>query len=159
MPCAGRKLYVIRKTAFSADQSYRAPSTQQKVFTAAQHEQPHRGLQRACCWRHQVGEVLPGPQPTERCVSAIRPGAQALSTNTFPRPLATYRYVAHSGGQHRAQQLQLDAGAQGRDESTRPCWARTENSYPISFAGRSDTATFDNLPGLLTMATARSARP
>ena len=90
----------------------------------------------------------------ERCVSAIGLVHQRFSTNTFPEwPLAhPYRYVAHNGeintvrGNYNwmlAREGVMASPVLGED---------LQKLYPISFAGQSDTATFDNCLELLTMA-------
>ncbi|MDP4993531.1 MAG: glutamate synthase subunit alpha, partial [Burkholderiaceae bacterium] len=88
------------------------------------------------------------------CVSALGLVHQRFSTNTFPEwPLAhPYRYVAHNGeintvkGNYnwmRAREGVMSSPVLGDD---------LKKLYPISFAGQSDTATFDNCLELLTMA-------
>ncbi|RZL52237.1 MAG: glutamate synthase subunit alpha, partial [Variovorax sp.] len=90
----------------------------------------------------------------ERCVSAIGLVHQRFSTNTFPKwPLAhPYRYVAHNGeintvrGNYnwmKAREGVMASPVLGPD---------LKKLYPISFAGQSDTATFDNCLELMTMA-------
>ncbi|MBP9942586.1 MAG: glutamate synthase subunit alpha, partial [Comamonas sp.] len=90
----------------------------------------------------------------QRCVSAIGLVHQRFSTNTFPEwPLAhPYRYVAHNGeintvrGNYNwmvAREGVMASPVLGED---------LQKLYPISFAGQSDTATFDNCLELLTMA-------
>ncbi|BCN37592.1 glutamate synthase [Alicycliphilus denitrificans] len=145
-----RKLYVIRKTASAAIQSlglkhskeYYVPSMSSRTVV-------YKGLLLAA----QVGEYYLD-LADERCVSAIGLVHQRFSTNTFPEwPLAhPYRYVAHNGeintvrGNYNwmlAREGVMASPVLGED---------LKKLYPISFAGQSDTATFDNCLELLTMA-------
>ena len=145
-----RKLYVIRKTASAAishlnlkhGKEYYVPSMSSRTVI-------YKGLLLA----DQVGPYYLDLQD-ERCVSALGLVHQRFSTNTFPEwPLAhPYRYVAHNGeintvkGNYnwmRAREGVMSSPVLGEDLS---------KLYPISFAGQSDTATFDNCLELLTMA-------
>ncbi|KAB0588749.1 glutamate synthase-related protein [Comamonas kerstersii] len=145
-----RKLYVIRKTASAAIQNlglkhskeYYVPSMSSRTVV-------YKGLLLA----DQVG-VYYNDLADERCVSAIGLVHQRFSTNTFPEwPLAhPYRYVAHNGeintvrGNYNwmvAREGVMASPVLGED---------LKKLYPISFAGQSDTATFDNCLELLTMA-------
>ncbi|MCE2857425.1 MAG: glutamate synthase subunit alpha [Comamonadaceae bacterium] len=118
-----RKLYVIRKTASAAIQNLKLKhSNEYYIPSMSSRTVVYKGLLLA----DQVGTYYLDLQD-QRCVSALGLVHQRFSTNTFPEwPLAhPYRYVAHNG------EIKL---------------------YPISFAGQSDTATFDNCLELLTMA-------
>ncbi len=145
-----RKLYVIRKTASAAIQNlglkhskeYYVPSMSSRTVV-------YKGLLLA----DQVG-VYYKDLADERCISAIGLVHQRFSTNTFPEwPLAhPYRYVAHNGeintvrGNYNwmvAREGVMASPVLGED---------LKKLYPISFAGQSDTATFDNCLELLTMA-------
>ena len=145
-----RKLYVIRKTASAAIQNlglkhskeYYVPSMSSRTVV-------YKGLLLA----DQVG-VYYNDLADERCVSAIGLVHQRFSTNTFPEwPLAhPYRYVAHNGeintvrGNYNwmvAREGVMASPVLGED---------LKKLSPISFAGQSDTATFDNCLELLTMA-------
>ena len=145
-----RKLYVIRKTASAHIQAlglkhsheYYVPSMSSRTVV-------YKGLLLA----DQVGEYYLDLQD-ERCISAIGLVHQRFSTNTFPEwPLAhPYRYVAHNGeintvkGNYnwmKAREGVMSSPVLGED---------LQKLYPISFAGQSDTATFDNCLELLTMA-------
>ncbi|MDO5289368.1 MAG: glutamate synthase-related protein [Pseudomonadota bacterium] len=145
-----RKLYVIRKTASAAIQNlglkyskeYYVPSMSTRTVI-------YKGLLLA----DQVGTYYLD-LADERCVSALGLVHQRFSTNTFPEwPLAhPYRYVAHNGeintvkGNYnwmRAREGVMSSPVLGDD---------LKKLYPISFAGQSDTATFDNCIELLTMA-------
>ena len=145
-----RKLYVIRKTASAAIQAlglkhskeYYVPSMSSRTVV-------YKGLLLA----DQVGVYYKDLSDT-RCVSAIGLVHQRFSTNTFPEwPLAhPYRYVAHNGeintvrGNYNwmlAREGVMASPVLGED---------LKKLYPISFAGQSDTATFDNCLELLTMA-------
>ena len=145
-----RKLYVIRKTASAAIQNlglkhskeYYVPSMSSRTVV-------YKGLLLA----DQVG-VYYNDLADERCVSAFGLVHQRFSTNTFPEwPLAhPYRYVAHNGeintvrGNYNwmvAREGVMASPVLGED---------LKKLYPISFAGQSDTATFDNCLELLTMA-------
>ncbi|MEG0540290.1 MAG: glutamate synthase central domain-containing protein, partial [Comamonas sp.] len=145
-----RKLYVIRKTASGAIQNlglkhskeYYVPSMSSRTVV-------YKGLLLA----DQVG-VYYLDLADQRCVSAIGLVHQRFSTNTFPEwPLAhPYRYVAHNGeintvrGNYNwmvAREGVMASPVLGED---------LQKLYPISFAGQSDTATFDNCLELLTMA-------
>jgi glutamate synthase (NADPH/NADH) large chain/glutamate synthase (ferredoxin) len=145
-----RKLYVIRKTASAAIQNlhlkhsneYYSPSMSSRTVV-------YKGLLLA----DQVGTYFRDLED-ERCVSALGLVHQRFSTNTFPEwPLAhPYRYVAHNGeintvkGNYnwmKAREGVMSSPVLGDD---------LQKLYPISFAGQSDTATFDNCLELLTMA-------
>lgn len=145
-----RKLYVIRKTASAAIQrlqlthgkEYYVPSMSSRTVI-------YKGLLLA----NQVGEYYQDLLDP-RCVSALGLVHQRFSTNTFPEwPLAhPYRYVAHNGEINtvkgnfnwmRAREGVMRSPVLGDD---------LQKLYPISFAGQSDTATFDNCLELLVMA-------
>ncbi len=144
-----RKLYVIRKTASSNIQAlglkhskeYYVPSMSSRTVI-------YKGLLLA----DQVGTYY-NDLTDERCVSALGLVHQRFSTNTFPEwPLAhPYRCVAHNGeintvkGNYnwmKAREGVMSSPVLGDD---------LQKLYPISFAGQSDTATFDNCLELLTM--------
>ena len=145
-----RKLYVIRKTASANIQNLALKhSTEYYVPSMSSRTVVYKGLLLA----DQVGtyyfDLL-----DERCISAIGLVHQRFSTNTFPKwPLAhPYRYVAHNGeintvrGNYnwmRAREGVMASPVLGPD---------LKKLYPISFAGQSDTATFDNCLELMTMA-------
>jgi glutamate synthase (NADPH/NADH) large chain/glutamate synthase (ferredoxin) len=145
-----RKLYVIRKTASSAIQSlglkhgkeYYVPSMSSRTIV-------YKGLLLA----DQVG-VYYKDLSDPRCLSALALVHQRFSTNTFPEwPLAhPYRMVAHNGEINtvkgnfnwmRAREGVMRSAVLGDD---------LQKLYPISFAGQSDTATFDNCLELLVAA-------
>ncbi len=145
-----RKLYVIRKTASSAIQhlqlkhskEYYVPSMSSRTIV-------YKGLLLA----DQVGHYYLDLQDP-RFVSALALVHQRFSTNTFPRwSLAhPYRMVAHNGeintvkGNYnwmRAREGVMTSPVLGND---------LQKLYPISFAGQSDTATFDNCIELLVAA-------
>ncbi|RZI63751.1 MAG: glutamate synthase subunit alpha, partial [Variovorax sp.] len=90
----------------------------------------------------------------ERCVSAIGLVHQRFSTNTFPKwPLAhPYRYVAHNGEINTVRGNYNWMKAREGVMSSPVLAADLKKLYPISFAGQSDTATFDNCLELMTMA-------
>jgi len=145
-----RKLYVIRKTASAAIQNLKLKhSKEYYVPSMSSRTVVYKGLLLA----DQVGTYyLDLKDP--RCVSALGLVHQRFSTNTFPEwPLAhPYRYVAHNGeintvkGNYnwmRAREGVMSSPVLGED---------LKKLYPISFAGQSDTATFDNCLELLTMA-------
>ena len=144
-----RKLYVIRKTASANIQAlglkhskeYYVPSMSSRTVI-------YKGLLLA----DQVGTYYKDLTDV-RCVSALGLVHQRFSTNTFPEwPLAhPYRYVAHNGeintvkGNYnwmKAREGVMSSPVLGND---------LHKLYPISFAGQSDTATFDNCLELLTM--------
>ena len=148
-----RKLYVIRKTCSANIQrlklthsgEYYVPSMSTRTIV-------YKGLLLA----NQVGEYFLDLQDP-RCVSALGLVHQRFSTNTFPEwPLAhPYRYVAHNGeintvkGNYnwmRAREGVMNSPVLGAD---------LQKLYPISFAGQSDTATFDNCLELLVAAGTR----
>jgi glutamate synthase (NADPH/NADH) large chain len=145
-----RKLYVIRKTASAAIQNLKLKhSKEYYVPSMSSRTVVYKGLLLA----DQVG-VYYNDLGDERCVSAIGLVHQRFSTNTFPEwPLAhPYRYVAHNGeintvrGNYNwmlAREGVMASPVLGED---------LKKLYPISFAGQSDTATFDNCLELLTMA-------
>ncbi|QNN58032.1 glutamate synthase subunit alpha [Diaphorobacter ruginosibacter] len=145
-----RKLYVIRKTASAAIQNLKLKhSKEYYVPSMSSRTVVYKGLLLA----DQVG-VYYKDLADERCVSAIGLVHQRFSTNTFPEwPLAhPYRYVAHNGeintvrGNYNwmlAREGVMASPVLGED---------LKKLYPISFAGQSDTATFDNCLELLTMA-------
>ncbi|WP_270174978.1 glutamate synthase-related protein [Diaphorobacter sp. ED-3] len=145
-----RKLYVIRKTASAAIQALKLKhSKEYYVPSMSSRTVVYKGLLLA----DQVG-VYYKDLADDRCVSAIGLVHQRFSTNTFPEwPLAhPYRYVAHNGeintvrGNYNwmlAREGVMASPVLGED---------LKKLYPISFAGQSDTATFDNCLELLTMA-------
>ncbi|RZL87119.1 MAG: glutamate synthase subunit alpha, partial [Variovorax sp.] len=145
-----RKLYVIRKTASANIQNLALKhSKEYYVPSMSSRTVVYKGLLLA----DQVG-VYYLDLSDERCVSAIGLVHQRFSTNTFPKwPLAhPYRYVAHNGeintvrGNYnwmRAREGVMASPVLGPD---------LKKLYPISFAGQSDTATFDNCLELMTMA-------
>ncbi len=145
-----RKLYVIRKTASASIQNLALKhSKEYYVPSMSSRTVVYKGLLLA----DQVG-VYYLDLADARCVSAIGLVHQRFSTNTFPKwPLAhPYRYVAHNGeintvrGNYNwmlAREGVMSSPVLGDD---------LKKLYPISFAGQSDTATFDNCLELLTMA-------
>ena len=145
-----RKLYVIRKTASAAIQALQLKhSKEYYVPSMSSRTVVYKGLLLA----DQVGTYYLDLQD-KRCVSALGLVHQRFSTNTFPEwPLAhPYRYVAHNGeintvkGNYnwmKAREGVMSSPVLGDD---------LHKLYPISFAGQSDTATFDNCLELLTMA-------
>ncbi|MFZ9670603.1 MAG: glutamate synthase-related protein [Burkholderiaceae bacterium] len=145
-----RKLYVIRKTASSAIQSLRLKHGKEYyVPSMSSRTIVYKGLLLA----DQVG-VYFKDLCDPRCVSALALVHQRFSTNTFPEwPLAhPYRMVAHNGeintvkGNYnwmRAREGVMNSPVLGAD---------LQKLYPISFAGQSDTATFDNCLELLVAA-------
>ena len=145
-----RKLYVIRKTASAAIQRLKLThSKEYYVPSMSSRTIVYKGLLLA----DQVGQYYLDLSD-ERCVSALGLVHQRFSTNTFPEwPLAhPYRYVAHNGeintvkGNYnwmKAREGVMSSPVLGND---------LQKLYPISFAGQSDTATFDNCLELLTMA-------
>ena len=145
-----RKLYVIRKTASAAIQNLHLKhSNEYYIPSMSSRTVVYKGLLLA----DQVGTYYLDLQD-ERCVSALGLVHQRFSTNTFPEwPLAhPYRYVAHNGeintvkGNYnwmKAREGVMSSPVLGDD---------LQKLYPISFAGQSDTATFDNCLELLTMA-------
>ena len=144
-----RKLYVIRKTASANIQRLQLThSKEYYVPSMSSRTVVYKGLLLA----NQVGEYFLDLQDA-RCVSALGLVHQRFSTNTFPEwPLAhPYRYVAHNGeintvkGNYnwmKAREGVMASPVLGDD---------LQKLYPISFAGQSDTATFDNCLELLTM--------
>ncbi|WPB57588.1 glutamate synthase-related protein [Xylophilus sp. GOD-11R] len=145
-----RKLYVIRKTASANIQALHLKhSKEYYVPSMSSRTVVYKGLLLA----DQVGTYFYDLQDP-RCVSALGLVHQRFSTNTFPEwPLAhPYRYVAHNGeintvkGNYnwmKAREGVMSSPVLGDD---------LKKLYPISFAGQSDTATFDNCLELLTMA-------
>jgi glutamate synthase (NADPH/NADH) large chain/glutamate synthase (ferredoxin) len=145
-----RKLYVIRKTASAAIQNLHLKhSNEYYIPSMSSRTVVYKGLLLA----DQVGTYYLDLQD-ERCISALGLVHQRFSTNTFPEwPLAhPYRYVAHNGeintvkGNYnwmKAREGVMSSPVLGQD---------LQKLYPISFAGQSDTATFDNCLELLTMA-------
>ena len=145
-----RKLYVIRKTASAAIQALGLThSNEYYIPSMSSRTAVYKGLLLA----DQVGTYYLDLQDP-RCVSALGLVHQRFSTNTFPEwPLAhPYRYVAHNGeintvkGNYnwmKAREGVMSSPVLGHD---------LHKLYPISFAGQSDTATFDNCLELLTMA-------
>ena len=145
-----RKLYVIRKTASAAIQAlglvhskeYYVPSMSSRTVV-------YKGLLLA----DQVGVYFKDLEDA-RCVSALGLVHQRFSTNTFPEwPLAhPYRYVAHNGEINTVKGNYNWMKAREGVMSSPVLGADLQKLYPISFAGQSDTATFDNCLELLTMA-------
>jgi glutamate synthase (NADPH) large chain len=145
-----RKLYVIRKTASAAIQDlglkhskeYYVPSMSSRTVV-------YKGLLLA----DQVG-VYYLDLADQRCVSAIGLVHQRFSTNTFPEwPLAhPYRYVAHNGEINTVRGNYNWMVAREGVMASPVLADDLQKLYPISFAGQSDTATFDNCLELLTMA-------
>jgi len=145
-----RKLFVIRKTASANIQALKLKhSSEYYVPSMSSRTVVYKGLLLA----DQVGTYYLDLQDP-RCVSALGLVHQRFSTNTFPEwPLAhPYRYVAHNGeintvkGNYnwmKAREGVMSSPVLGED---------LQKLYPISFAGQSDTATFDNCLELLTMA-------
>jgi glutamate synthase (NADPH/NADH) large chain len=145
-----RKLYVIRKTASAAIQNLRLKhSKEYYVPSMSSRTVVYKGLLLA----DQVGTYyLDLKDP--RCVSALGLVHQRFSTNTFPEwPLAhPYRYVAHNGEINTVKGNYNWMKAREGVMSSPVLGADLQKLYPISFAGQSDTATFDNCLELLTMA-------
>ncbi|MES2187656.1 MAG: glutamate synthase-related protein [Pseudomonadota bacterium] len=145
-----RKLYVIRKTASANIQAlglkhskeYYVPSMSSRTVV-------YKGLLLA----DQVGTYYLDLQD-KRCISALGLVHQRFSTNTFPEwPLAhPYRYVAHNGEINTVKGNYNWMRAREGVMSSPVLGADLQKLYPISFAGQSDTATFDNCLELLTMA-------
>ena len=145
-----RKLYVIRKTASSAVQhlklkhskEYYLPSMSSRTIV-------YKGLLLA----DQVG-VYYQDLSNPRCISALALVHQRFSTNTFPEwPLAhPYRMVAHNGEINTVKGNYNWMRAREGVMSSPVLGADLKKLYPISFAGQSDTATFDNCLELLVAA-------
>ncbi|HZY20102.1 MAG TPA: glutamate synthase-related protein [Ramlibacter sp.] len=145
-----RKLYVIRKTASAAIQNLRLKhSKEYYVPSMSSRTVVYKGLLLA----DQVGTYYLDLQDA-RCVSALALVHQRFSTNTFPEwPLAhPYRYVAHNGEINTVKGNYNWMKAREGVMSSPVLGADLQKLYPISFAGQSDTATFDNCLELLTMA-------
>ncbi len=145
-----RKLYVIRKTASAAIQNLRLThSKEYYVPSMSSRTVVYKGLLLA----DQVGTYYRDLTDT-RCVSALALVHQRFSTNTFPEwPLAhPYRYVAHNGEINTVKGNYNWMKAREGVMSSPVLGADLQKLYPISFAGQSDTATFDNCLELLTMA-------
>src|SRR5574343_345656 len=145
-----RKLYVIRKTASAAIQALSLKhSNEYYIPSMSSRTVVYKGLLLA----DQVGEYYLDLQD-ERCVSAIGLVHQRFSTNTFPEwPLAhPYRYVAHNGEINTVKGNYNWMKAREGVMSSPVLANDLQKLYPISFAGQSDTATFDNCLELLTMA-------
>ncbi|MFT4269047.1 MAG: glutamate synthase-related protein [Xenophilus sp.] len=145
-----RKLYVIRKTASAAIQNLHLKhSKEYYVPSMSSRTVVYKGLLLA----DQVGSYYLDLQD-ERCVSALGLVHQRFSTNTFPEwPLAhPYRYVAHNGEINTVKGNYNWMKAREGVMSSPVLGADLAKLYPISFAGQSDTATFDNCLELLTMA-------
>ena len=145
-----RKLYVIRKTASAAIQRLKLThSKEYYVPSMSSRTVVYKGLLLA----NQVGEYFLDLQDA-RCVSALGLVHQRFSTNTFPEwPLAhPYRYVAHNGEINTVKGNYNWMKAREGVMSSPVLGADLQKLYPISFAGQSDTATFDNCLELLTMA-------
>ena len=145
-----RKLYVIRKTASGHIQSLKLKhSKEYYVVSMSSRTVIYKGLLLA----DQVGTYYKDLQDI-RCVSALGLVHQRFSTNTFPEwPLAhPYRYVAHNGEINTVKGNYNWMKAREGVMSSPVLGADLQKLYPISFAGQSDTATFDNCLELLTMA-------
>ena len=145
-----RKLYVIRKTASAAIQNLQLKhSKEYYVPSMSSRTVVYKGLLLA----DQVGTYFHDLED-ERCVSALGLVHQRFSTNTFPEwPLAhPYRYVAHNGEINTVKGNYNWMKAREGVMSSPVLGADLAKLYPISFAGQSDTATFDNCLELLTMA-------
>ncbi|XAH26291.1 glutamate synthase-related protein [Xylophilus sp. GW821-FHT01B05] len=145
-----RKLYVIRKTASANIQNLKLKhSKEYYVPSMSSRTVVYKGLLLA----DQVGTYYFDLQDP-RCVSALGLVHQRFSTNTFPEwPLAhPYRYVAHNGEINTVKGNYNWMKAREGVMSSPVLGADLQKLYPISFAGQSDTATFDNCLELLTMA-------
>ncbi|MEI8169202.1 MAG: glutamate synthase-related protein [Rhodoferax sp.] len=145
-----RKLYVIRKTASAHIQALKLKhSKEYYVPSMSSRTVVYKGLLLA----DQVGTYFFDLQDV-RCVSALGLVHQRFSTNTFPEwPLAhPYRYVAHNGEINTVKGNYNWMKAREGVMSSPVLGADLQKLYPISFAGQSDTATFDNCLELLTMA-------
>ncbi|MBP9059169.1 MAG: glutamate synthase subunit alpha [Rhodoferax sp.] len=145
-----RKLYVIRKTASAAIQNLHLKhSKEYYVPSMSSRTVVYKGLLLA----DQVGVYFRDLED-ERCVSALGLVHQRFSTNTFPEwPLAhPYRYVAHNGEINTVKGNYNWMKAREGVMSSPVLGPDLKKLYPISFAGQSDTATFDNCLELLTMA-------
>ena len=145
-----RKLYVIRKTASAAIQNLRLKhSKEYYVPSMSSRTVVYKGLLLA----DQVATYYLDLKDA-RCVSALALVHQRFSTNTFPEwPLAhPYRYVAHNGEINTVKGNYNWMKAREGVMSSPVLGADLKKLYPISFAGQSDTATFDNCLELLTMA-------
>ena len=145
-----RKLYVIRKTASANIQGLNLKhSKEYYVPSMSSRTVVYKGLLLA----DQVG-VYYLDLSDERCISAIGLVHQRFSTNTFPKwPLAhPYRYVAHNGEINTVRGNYNWMKAREGVMSSPVLAADLKKLYPISFAGQSDTATFDNCLELMTMA-------
>ncbi|MDR3003930.1 MAG: glutamate synthase subunit alpha, partial [Acidovorax sp.] len=145
-----RKLYVIRKTASAAIQNLKLKhSKEYYVPSMSSRTVVYKGLLLA----DQVG-VYYRDLADVRCVSAIGLVHQRFSTNTFPEwPLAhPYRYVAHNGEINTVRGNYNWMVAREGVMASPVLADDLQKLYPISFAGQSDTATFDNCLELLTMA-------
>ncbi|MBG6071883.1 MULTISPECIES: glutamate synthase-related protein [unclassified Polaromonas] len=145
-----RKLYVIRKTASAAIQRlHLTHSKEYYVPSMSSRTVVYKGLLLA----DQVGIYFMDLSDA-RCVSALGLVHQRFSTNTFPEwPLAhPYRYVAHNGEINTVKGNYNWMKAREGVMSSPVLGADLQKLYPISFAGQSDTATFDNCLELLTMA-------
>ncbi|HMP10384.1 glutamate synthase-related protein [Hydrogenophaga sp.] len=145
-----RKLYVIRKTASAAIQRLKLKhSKEYYVPSMSSRTVVYKGLLLA----DQVGTYFLDLQDA-RCVSALGLVHQRFSTNTFPEwPLAhPYRYVAHNGEINTVKGNYNWMKAREGVMTSPVLGADLQKLYPISFAGQSDTATFDNCLELLTMA-------
>ncbi len=145
-----RKLYVIRKTASAHIQALKLThSKEYYVPSMSSRTVVYKGLLLA----DQVGVYFKDLSDV-RCVSALGLVHQRFSTNTFPEwPLAhPYRYVAHNGEINTVKGNYNWMKAREGVMSSPVLGADLQKLYPISFAGQSDTATFDNCLELLTMA-------
>ncbi|HSG19944.1 MAG TPA: glutamate synthase central domain-containing protein, partial [Burkholderiaceae bacterium] len=145
-----RKLYVIRKTASSAVQHLRLQHSKEYYLPSMSSRTiVYKGLLLA----DQVG-LYYKDLADRRCVSALALVHQRFSTNTFPEwPLAhPYRMVAHNGEINTVKGNFNWMRAREGVMSSPVLGADLKKLYPISFAGQSDTATFDNCLELLVAA-------
>ncbi len=145
-----RKLYVIRKTCSGSIQRLKLKhSKEYYVPSMSSRTVVYKGLLLA----DQVGVYFRDLEDP-RCISALGLVHQRFSTNTFPEwPLAhPYRYVAHNGEINTVKGNYNWMKAREGVMSSPVLGADLHKLYPISFAGQSDTATFDNCLELLTMA-------
>ena len=145
-----RKLYLIRKQASSSIQALNLQHGQEYyVPSMSSRTVVYKGLLLA----DQVG-VYYKDLSDPRCTSALALVHQRFSTNTFPEwPLAhPYRMVAHNGEINTVKGNYNWMRAREGVMSSPVLGADLQKLYPISFAGQSDTATFDNCIELLVAA-------
>ena len=144
-----RKLYVIRKTASANIQRLKLKhSKEYYVPSMSSRTVIYKGLLLA----DQVGTYYIDLQDA-RCISAVGLVHQRFSTNTMPKwPLAhPYRYVAHNGEINTVKGNYNWMCAREGVMASPVLADDLKKLYPISFAGQSDTATFDNCLELLVM--------